>query len=529
MENLNKQGLNHLSTIIGYQEGDEITSIYPLSSTNGKNDLIKTHFVIIHTNKDKPVLDSVTSIFPGAEFYEKELADLLGIQYNLKNYDRFLLPDSVPQGIYPLRKDFSSSEIKSKFDSWSIGNEQPDPLKDQSDYSISVGPQHPTNKEPIRFQFFVEGEAIKDVKLRLGFNHRGIEKALEAGAYTQNLYLIERICGICSAAHQLAYVVTAEKIAGLVDEIPDRAQWIRTLIAELERIHSHMLWYGVLAHDAGFDLMFHISWRDREIVMDILEKLTGNRVNYSMQTLGGVRRDIASDMINKVISDLKILRQRVVEHKEIMEKEETFILRMSDVGILTKDQGIRMNVVGPTARASKINFDLRRDLPYVAYKEIPFQVYTRSEGDVYASLSVRMDETIEAVDMCIYILENLPKGEITTKFPNRLPTGEAHTRVEAPRGENIHFLKSDGSKTPYRHKIRAPTLANIFSLLERFKTMQVADIPLIIRLIDPCIGCMERVTFVDSTSLHHKTISGQELIHRANKSYRLNKRIDIFG
>lgn len=537
---LQNKGLTHISTIIGLEEGEQLSALYPMSGQVKDTSLNKTVYVKTQVPMDNPMLETLVHLFPSIDVYERELTDLLGFQFkNIHVRDKLVLPDNFPDDMFPLRKEFTGKDLKDRLDELGLGSEKVEPLKttrdyvitdlnETSDYSISIGPQHPTHKEPIRFQFFVKGEDIVDVSVRIGYNHRGIEKALESNTWIQNLYLIERICGICSGVHQIAYSVAAERLCQKTDEIPDRAEWLRVLVAELERIHSHMLWYGVLAHDAGYDMMFHVSWRDREMVMDLLERITGNRVNYSMITLGGVRRDIDKEIIDHSLKILKKLYKKVVEHKDVVEGEKTFIARMSGVGHLSKKDAIKLGAVGPTARSSGVDFDLRRDYPYSGYRDIPFKVFARSEGDVYASLAVRMDETLNSIDMCIHILENLPAGSIKIKIPPRLPEGEAHARVEAPRGENIHYLRSTGGKGPDRHKVRAPTLANIVSLQQRFKGMQIADIPLIIRLIDPCIGCMERVTFVDFNSHKSKVLSGQELIHRSNKRFQLDQPIRLF-
>ncbi len=552
--NLHGQGLTHLSTIIGLQENSHLSLLYPLSKPVqfAHSPLARPMIVKTQVGLDDPKIDTIMDIMPVADLYERELTDLLGISFGEKGTDRFLLPDDFPEGMYPLRKEFNSKELQDKLtemgvgsatapaDFKGLGSYSPPPLnnvsdrytvtsvKSDADYSLSIGPQHPTHKEPIRFQFYVKGENIEDVSLRIGFNHRGIEKALEMNTWLQNQYLIERICGICSAAHQSAYVLTAEKIAGIIYEVPDRANYIRVLIQELERIHSHILWYGVLAHDSGYDMMFHITWRDREDVMDLLEKISGNRVNYSMFKIGGVTRDISEEIRIEGIELLKKIKKKVIQHKEVMVEEKTFVARMKDVGILSKEEAVNLCAVGPTQRGSNIDYDLRRDAAYPGYDEIPFKVHYQTDGDVLASMIVRLDETIESVDMCIYALENLPKGGIETDVPKQFPAGEALTRVEAPRGEDLHYIKSTGGKGPDRHKIRAPTLSNIYSLLHRFKSMQIADIPMIIRLIDPCIGCMERVTFVDIDTNKTKTITGQELISKSNRKYRLDKDIRLF-
>jgi Ni,Fe-hydrogenase III large subunit/Ni,Fe-hydrogenase III component G len=528
IKELMQKQFEYLSTIIGYQNNEDIILLYPLSSVTD-NSKVKTVFVKTSIPLSNPKIESIEDYFPVANVYEREISDLLGVDYlNIEKRDKLLLPESFPKDIYPLRKGITGRELREKLDQLNIGMEASEPLQIKSDYTMSIGPQHPTHKEPIRFQFFVEGEEIKDVKLRLGFNHRGIEKALEGGEWVPNLYLIERICGICSAAHQLAYTITTEKIAKISDEVPDRAQWIRVLISELERIHSHILWYGVLAHDGGYDLMFHVTWRDRELVMDILEDITGNRVNYSIETIGGVRRDLSPEIIERTRRKIVQLRSKIENHYEILQKEKTFIDRVEGIGYLPYNEAIKFSVCGPTARGSNVNIDLRRDYPYAAYKDIPFNVYTRSEGDVLASMMVRLDETLESANMCLYILDNLPSGSISIPIPKRIPEGEAHTRVEAPRGEDIHFIKSNAGKTPDRYKIRAPTLANIVSLLDRFKLMKIADIPMIIRLIDPCIGCMERVTFVDLKTSKSRDITGRELIARSNKSFRSRQPFRVY-
>ena len=500
-KNAYDEGFTHLTTIVGYESStDQMTLNYPLfryetdiSKKIDKNILLPVDSIVLSIDVSYNDLNvpSIEPIFRNASVYERELVDVLGIKFVGKDYikNEFLFNESYPSDFFPLRKTQTGLELRKKLDSLKIIDKKPRELcENQYDYSFSIGPQHPTHKEPVRFQFFVEGENIKDVAFRIGFNHRGIEKAIEMNNWTQNLYLIERICGICSGAHQIAYVTTAEKIAKITNEIPERALFLRVLIAELERIHSHILWYGVLAHDAGFDLMFQLTWRDREIVMDILEKLSGNRVNYSYQTIGGVRRDINIDYIPEVIKDLKQLKDRVQEHYRILEKEKSFTERLIDIGYLSREDAIKYNAVGPCARSAGMMFDARKNEPYAAYKNIPFKIFTRKEGDIYSNMLVRLDETLESIDMCLYVLENLPAGEIAIKVKARLPDGEASTRVEAPRGEDYHYIRSLGGTNPDRYKVRAPTLANIPSLIERFKSMQVADIPMIIRSIDPSIG-----------------------------------------
>ena len=534
-------GFVHLSTIVGYEFSKEQLILnyylYNYKTENFLPEIKTTHLPVtsvvlsIEIPYNNPEVPSICSVYNNASVYERELVDIFGISFKGTDYikNEFLFNESYPKNFYPLRKDSTGLDLKKKLDTLNIIANKPKELcENQFDYTFSIGPQHPTNKEPVRFQFYVEGEHIKDVAFRIGFNHRGIEKAIEMNNWTQNLYLIERICGICSGAHQVAYVTTAEKIGKYTQDIPERANYLRVLILELERIHSHILWYGVLAHDAGFDLMFQLTWRDRELVMDILEKLSGNRVNYSYQTIGGVRRDINIENVDNALRDLKVLRNRVEEHYKILENEKSFTERLKNIGYLSYKDAVKYNAVGPCARSTGIKFDARKNEPYAAYKNIPFTIYTRNEGDIYSNLLVRLDETLESIDMCIYVLENLPKGDISIKVKPRLPEGEATSRIEAPRGEDMHYIRSAGGTNPDRYKVRAPTLANIPSLIERFKGMQIADIPMIIRSIDPCIGCMERVTFIKDSTGKSIDITGKELIMKAQRKYKLNESIKLF-
>lgn len=399
------------------------------------------------------------------------------------------------------------------------------PETPEGDYAISIGPQHPTHKEPIRFIFQVKGETIESVDLRIGFNHRGIEKAFEQRTWNQNLYLAARLCGICSAAHQFAYAQAAERCMKIYDDVPLRAQYIRVITQELERIQSHMLWYGVLAHDTGYDTLFHITWRDREIVNDILELLTGNRVNYAMWTIGGVRRDINKEQMDIVLPKLKDLKKACEFHRDVMMSEKTFLARQKDVAILTTEDAKRFCAVGPTIRASNVNYDVRKVDPYCSYDKFDWKVPIWSDGDILGGLSTRLDETIISCDIITQALENLPTGEIRIKSPRKPETNEGIQKVEAPRGEDIHFVRSNGTDKPDRHKIRAPTFANLPSLVHRLKGCQVADIPPVIRVIDPCIGCCERVTFVNSKNGKRVDLTGAHLNKRANRAYELGTKV----
>jgi len=366
-------------------------------------------------------------------------------------------------------------------------------------FTVPIGPQHPALKEPISLRMTLEGEVIRDADIRLGYNHRGLEKLAESRTYLQNIYLTERICGICSHSHSSCFVQAAEQL--LEVEPPRRGVYLRYLVSELERVHSHLLWLGVAGHEAGFDSFFMYTWRDREVVMDILERISGNRVHYAINTLGGVRRDIDEIQRQHILESLAVLRARSEYYFKIGANEPTFVARLAGVGYLSKQQAIALCAVGPTARASDVARDVRKDDPYGMYAEVPFEVCTAQSCDVLGRTVVRIKELMQCYNIIEFLLKNLPEGPVVVRSPRRAKPGEAIGRYEAPRGENIHYLKANGTDKPERLKVRAPTLANYAATIEMLKSGFIADIPLIFAAIDPCICCAERVvTLVNGRS-----------------------------
>jgi NADH-quinone oxidoreductase subunit D len=364
-----------------------------------------------------------------------------------------------------------------------------------STIKVPFGPQHPALKEPENFLFEVDGDIVVNVTPRIGYVHRGIEKALELRSYIQDLYLAERICGICSHAHTTCYTQGIEELLGV--EAPPRAKYIRTMIAELERLHSHSLWVGVAAHEVGFDTLFMYTWRDREVVMELLEAISGNRVHYAMNTIGGVRRDISAEETAKIRSSLDFFEKRVQKYLDVIRTEETFLKRTAGVGVLKKQDALDLCTVGPTLRASGVKNDVRADDPYAAYGEIPFKVIVDDECDVLGRTVVRCKEMLESINIVRYALDKMPEGSTRVRVPMAVPPGEAVSRVEAPRGELIHYVKSNGTTKPERYKVRSPTLANIPALCKTLVGAHLADIPIILAGIDPCFSCMDRMVFVD--------------------------------
>jgi len=385
-------------------------------------------------------------------------------------------------------------------------------------FQIPIGPQHPALKEPISLRMTVEGEVITDVDIRLGYNHRGLEKLAEDRSWIQNIYLVERICGICSHSHATCYVQGVEKLMELVP--PRRGLYIRYLVSELERIHSHLLWLGVAGHEAGFDSFFMYTWRDREVVMDLLEMISGNRVHYAINTIGGVRRDLDAGQVAKILEGIVILRKRSEYYFHIGANEPSFVGRIAGVGILPKERAVALCAVGPTARASGWARDIRKEDPYAVYDEVDFEVATADSCDVLGRVVVRVKELFESYKICEQILKSLPAGDIAVKAPRKAKPGEVVSRYEAPRGENIHYIKANGTDKPERLKVRAPTLANYPATVEMLRKGFIADIPLIFAAIDPCICCAERsVTLVDNGSGEESVVRMSDLRRQAIARY----------
>jgi NADH-quinone oxidoreductase subunit D len=289
-------------------------------------------------------------------------------------------------------------------------------------------------------------------------------------------------------------VQAVEEVAGL--KIPPRAAYIRMLVGELERIHSHLLWLGVAGHEVGFDTLLMYSWADREIVMNLLAALTGNRVNYGINTIGGVRRDITDDLKAAVSEGVDALEERTKYYIEVATTETTLIGRLSGVGKLSKEDALRLGAIGPTGRASGIAMDIRKDDPYAAYAEMDFKVITDDHCDVYGRAVVRLLELMESYKIIRQVIQKMPDGPVSVKAPRKIPAGEAVSRYEAPRGEDLHYVKGNGSEKPERVKVRAPTFANVQAVAHMLKDRFLADVPIVVAAIDPCFSCTDRMIAV---------------------------------
>ena len=386
---------------------------------------------------------------------------------------------------------------------------------------LAVGPFHPLQEEMEFFQLTVDGEIVTDIDVRISYNHRGIEKISETLQFDQVPFLVSRICGICSASHPLAYVQAVEEIAGV--EPPERALYVRTIINELERIHSHLLWVGLAGHFIGYDTVFMWAWKYREPVLDLLEEITGNRNNYGNVKVGGCREDIQDELKPKMLVELDALGKKTEMLTKAVLDDPVLHARLKGVGILKKDDAVKFAVTGPTARGSGIGIDVRHDDPYAAYSDLDWKVISRPEGDVFAKAVVRLLEILEAVKMTREAIKKLPKGPVTVEV-KEIPPGEGCGRAEAPRGETFHYVRSDGGNRPVRHKVRAPSYVNVPSFKASCIGEHIADVTITLAAVDPCYSCTERVAVVDGRS---KIIHNYESLLRLSrdKTARLKKEI----
>ena len=383
---------------------------------------------------------------------------------------------------------------------------------------IPIGPQHPALKEPVNFKVVADGEIIVRLELDVSYNHRGIEKAAEQRDFVRVVPLLERVCGICSHSHTTVFVKGIEEAMKL--EIPRRAQYIRTIVAELERMHSHLLWLGVAAHEIGFNTLFMWTWRDRELVQDMLEELTGNRVNYGINEVGGVRRDLTPALVKASLDRLPYLAERIAKYTAMASKQRTMLLRFQGVGKLTEAEALKYGAVGPTARASGVDYDVRKDDPYLSYPDVPWRVVTDDHGDVFGRTLVRVGELVESTNIVRHCLENLPEGAIRIQPPRAAPKGEVLSRYEAPRGELVHFIRTNNTDKAERLDIRTPTLANWTSVAVSLVGQNLADIPVVVAAIDPCLSCTSRITIVDPEGAETRTMTWDELRAHGIRFYR---------
>ena len=353
---------------------------------------------------------------------------------------------------------------------------------------IPFGPQHPVLPEPIHLDLVLEDEKVVEAIPTIGFVHRGLEKLVEKKDFQEYVFVAERICGICSFIHGMGYSQAVEKVMDI--KIPERAEYLRVLWAELSRIHSHVLWLGLLSDALGFESLFMQCFRIREKVLNIFEMTTGGRVIFSVCKVGGVRKDINLEKQKVILNILKEVEKELKEIEVVFFDDLSVKKRLVGVGVLSKEEAYELGCVGPMARASGIDYDAR-NLGYSAYKDIEFKTIIDNKGDSYSRCVVRFKEIFESINIIRQVIDRMPDGEISIKV-NGNPNGEYFARLEQPRGEVIYHIKGNGTKFLGRMRVRTPTFANMPALFKILQGCDLADVSILILTIDPCISCTER-------------------------------------
>lgn len=353
---------------------------------------------------------------------------------------------------------------------------------------VPFGPQHPVLPEPIHLDLVLEDEKVVEAVPSIGYIHRGLEKLIEKRDFNDYLYVIERICGICSFMHGMGYCEAVERIFDV--EIPDRGKYLRTIWCEMSRLHSHLLWLGLLADAFGFEALFYQCWRMREQILDMFEASTGGRVIFSVNKVGGVLKDMDQSMLDSFVKKFDEMEADIRKLTQVFLTDYTVSSRLRGVGILTKEEAINLGAVGPMLRASGVEYDVRK-LGYAAYSDLDFQIITSKECDSFARCEVRINEIFQSFDIIRQAVKKIPGGEIATKITGN-PNGEAFVRLEQPRGEAIYYVKANGSKFLDRARVRTPTFTNISPLVKILQGCDFADVPILVLTIDPCVSCTER-------------------------------------
>jgi Ni,Fe-hydrogenase III large subunit/Ni,Fe-hydrogenase III component G len=465
--------------------------------------------IITPASPDNPKVDCISDIVPAASWAEREISDMFGIEPVGHPYlKRLILPDGWPDGLHPLRKDMDWNHVPKEYDEtreFKFG-ETPAGCT-----VVPFGPFHPTLDEPAHFRLYVEGEVVRGCEYRGFMVHRGIEKLAETVlSYNDIPMMAERICGICGCVHSVAYVQAVE--AGAAIKAPPRAEYMRSIMLEIERLHSHLLWVGLACHLVGFDTLFMQSWRIREPIMWMAEKITGNRKTYGLCLVGGVRWDITPELRTELRALLDKLEAEWQPVVAAVVKDKNIMKRTRDVGVADKKQCKEMGLVGPVARAAGVDIDCRRDHPYAAYDRVDFDVITHDTSDVWGRVVVRAKEVFESIKIIRQCLDKMEPGPLMLEIDGELPVGRIGiSSVEAPRGESHHFVITGENNKPRRWRVRAPTYQNLQGVPGMIKDQMIADMTISLGSIDPCFSCTDRLETIDLKSGVTKVWSQDEL------------------
>jgi len=358
-------------------------------------------------------------------------------------------------------------------------------------YEIPIGAQHISLLEPLHFKFTTENEKIIKAEANVGYVHRGIEQACcSKFKFRQVSFVVGRVCGLCSISHTTCYSQVIERMMNL--DIPRKAKYLRMLVIELDRIHSHLLCLSHVAENSGFEALFMKTMAYREFSMELLEAVCGNRIQYDYSIVGGVTRDLREDVARMILERLKTFKPQLDELVDIYGTNYTLSLKNKGVGVLNKEDVFHLSAVGPFARAAGVPIDVRNETEdMLPWKEVGFEVVTENSGDVWARNMVRLRELYVSMRIIENVINGLPEGDIALDFKG-FPSGEAINRLEAPRGELFYYAKGNKTQILERLKIKAPTFSNVPSMVHGFKNNEYASAPAIIGSYDPCLSCTSR-------------------------------------
>lgn len=528
-------GYDYLSSVTGvdYLPENKMEVVYHFYRTTGGGALVlKTQ-----VDRENPVVPSLTPLFPGAEFQEREAWDLLGIRFeNHPDLRRIL----TWEGFYghPLRKDwkepFFEEEAKPFKSRWPEGHvyriedknpfhdnvqyppgfdpEQWSPETDELLYSgltrvdktddllteqvvVNLGPQHPSTHGVFRMVVVLDGETVVDLKPIMGYLHRNHEKIGERNTFLQNMPFTDRLDYVCSMSNNFGYALAVEKLMGV--QPPERAEYIRVMMAELTRFLNHIFSIGFLLNDLGafFTPMLY-ALEERELILDVFEAVSGSRMMCNYFRFGGVARDIPEEVMEKIRKlVLDRLPRKLDEMDYFITNNEIVRGRCEGVGVLTAERAIALSASGPVLRASGVPYDVRRADPYSIYDRFEFDIPVRYHGDIYDRYLLRLDEMRQSLRILRQVLKDIPNGPIMSGKPQyqvRVPAGESYGRVEGPKGELGFYVVSNGKPNPWRYHVRAPTFINLTSLAEMCRGQKIADVVTILGSIDIVLGEVDR-------------------------------------
>jgi NADH:ubiquinone oxidoreductase subunit D len=366
------------------------------------------------------------------------------------------------------------------------------PVAETEKLILNMGPQHPATHGVLRVILELRGETILKAETDIGFLHRGMEKIAENLTYTQFLPYTDRIDYVAAPAWNLAYVEAVEKLMGI--EVPERAKYMRTIMAEISRISSHLIGVGSHALDIGAMTVFIYCFRERELTLDLFEHACGSRMLTNYCRFGGVMTDFTDEFLKRCREFVEIFPSRMQDYEDLLTQNRIWLKRTKNVAVITAEEGLNLSMNGPNIRGSGVAWDVRKAEPYAAYDKIDFDIALQSDGDAYARYLVRLEEMRQANRIIKQALNDLPDGDIQAKVPRVIkpPKGEVFVRTEAPKGDAGFYIESDGSDKPYRLKIRTPSFANLESLPHLTKGHLVADVVTAIGSIDIVLGEIDR-------------------------------------